>query len=64
MSEPLPFTCPSCGESFGLGSDAALLGVVKSVPVNGEAAPCCGALIWGRMNREPLTLEVYRWETS
>ena len=47
----LPFTCPSCGERFGYGSDAPLLSVV-SVASFSEPAPCCGALLTGTLHRD------------
>ena len=60
----LPFVCPSCGERFGLGEDAVLLSVVFSVPINGEPTPCCGARIWGSMERNPLALTIDEWRAG
>lgn len=59
---PLPFDCPNCETAFGLGPDAALLGIVSDVSISGEGTPCCGARIWGTIAREPLELVVDRWE--
>lgn len=60
----LPFVCPSCGTRFGLGPDAVLLSVVSNVPISGEPTPCCGARIWGSMEREALVLTIDEWRAG
>lgn len=62
MSADLPFECPSCGARFGFGSDAVLLGIVSSLPFERQMTPCCGALITGTLDRDPLTLTIEEWE--
>lgn len=47
----LPFSCPKCGQRYGFGDAAALIGVVRSIPFTDTPTPCCGTLDSGTLTR-------------
>ena len=49
----LPFRCPVCGQRFGFGTSAVLISIVRSLPFSDAPLPCCGAMTWGTLVREP-----------
>jgi hypothetical protein len=58
VAESLPFTCPHCGESFGFGRDAGLVGVFASMPFADTPTPCCGKPITGHLVREGAAIRI------
>lgn len=58
MTADLPFECPHCGERFGFGGGAGLIGVVTSLPFGDQMTPCCGGLITGYLLRDGGTVRM------